>query len=144
MIRITENDIEEIAESYISVFNSEPWNDSWTKEQAVERLTDFFRTPKFEGVMERADGKIAAVLLGRGETYFDGIHFQILEFWVDKAMQRQGIGGRLLEEFIEYLKFKGIYHHFLITLHGECTEGFYEKHGFKADDFLCLMQKHEI
>lgn len=140
MEKITEDKINEIADSYISVFNDEPWNDSWQSEQAIERLTDIFNTPKFDGAVEIINGKIAAVIMGRGEKYFDGVHFQILEFWVDKTMQRKGIGGKLLNEFTNHLKNNEIHNCFLITLRGERTEGFYKKHGYKTDEYLCLMQ----
>lgn len=140
MQKITEENIINIAESFVSAFNGAPWNDNWTIEQAIERLTDIYHTPKFHGGMKIINGKIAAVILGSGERYYDGIHFQILEFWVDKDMHRQGIGGILLDEFTEYLKGKGIYQHFLITLRGAQTEGFYQKHGYETDTNLCIMQ----
>lgn len=139
MEKITKSDINNIADSFVRAFNGEPWNDKWNKDQAIERLTDIFESPKFEGAMELVNGKIAAVIFGRGERYYDGIHFQILEFWVDKSFQRQGIGGKLLEDFVEYLYARDINKIFLITMHGAYTEGFYEKHGFEIDDSLCLM-----
>lgn len=139
MQKITKDMINLIAESFVSVFNNEPWNDSWTKEQALERLSDIFNTPKFDGAVEMKDGKIVAVIMGKGERYYDGIHFQVLEFWVDKDMQRNGIGGKLLDDFRERLKLKGIYKFYLITMRGDSTEGFYIKHGYKINEYLCLM-----
>lgn len=142
MQKITEHMIDLIAESFVSVFNSEPWNDSWTKEQAAERLTDIFNTPKFDGAVEVNGNKISAVIMGQGQRYYDGIHFEILEFWVDKNLQGKGIGGKLLNEFTEHLKNKGISNLYLLTMHGERTEGFYKKHGYTTNECLCLMSKH--
>lgn len=133
--------IDTIADSFVSVFNSEPWNDSWTKEQAAERLTDIYNTPKFEGAVEIADGKIIGAIMGHGERYYDGIHFQISEFWVCKDMQGNGKGRKLLTDFTDYLKSKRIMHHYLITMHDGRTEGFYRNNGYITNEDLCVMSK---
>lgn len=138
---ITKDMINMIAESFVSVFNSEPWNDSWTKEQAVERLTDIYETPKFEGAIEVIEGQIIGVIMGHCEQYYDGLHFHILEFWVNKDMQRNGIGTKLLTDFTDYLKSNKIVNHYLITKHGKNTEGFYKKNGYNANENLCVMSK---
>lgn len=138
---ITKDMINMIAESFVSVFNNEPWNDSWTKEQAAQRLTDIYNTPKFEGAVEIADGKIIGVIMGHGEQYYDGVHFQILEFWVHKDMQGNGIGSKLLTDFTDYLKSKDIYNHYLITLQDKRTEYFYRNNGYNTSNNLCIMSK---
>lgn len=138
---ITKDMINMIAESFVSVFNSEPWNDAWTKEQAAQRLTDIYNTPKFEGAVEIADGKIIGAIMGHGEQYYDGVHFQILEFWLQKDMQENGIGSKLLTDFTDYLKSKDIYNHYLITLQGQKTEYFYRKNGYNTSNNLCIMSK---
>lgn len=138
---ITKDMINMIAESFVSVFNSEPWNDSWTKKQATERLTDIYNTPKFEGAVEISDGKIASVIMGHGERHYNGVHFQILEFWVHIDMQGNGVGSKLLTDFTDYLKSKDIYNHYLITLQGKRTEYFYRKNGYNTNSDLCIMSK---
>lgn len=143
MQKITIDMISFIAESFVSVFNSEPWNDSWTKEQAEERLTDIFNTPKFDGAVEIINGKIAGVIMGKGEQYYNGVHFQILEFWVSKNMRRKGVGSKLLNDFTEHLKSKGIFNTYLITMHDRSTEGFYKFLGYNKNQMLCIMNKAE-
>ncbi|MEW5323804.1 hypothetical protein V2J23_17295 [Geobacillus thermoleovorans] len=49
VVPITTDNLEQCIELYIKVFNSEPWNESWTYETAKERLTDLLHTPKFTG-----------------------------------------------------------------------------------------------
>ncbi len=139
---MTEEMLPALAASFADVFNGAPWYDSWTQAQALERLTDLYHTPKFDGAVEIADGRIISAIMGRGEQYFDGVHFQILEFWVDTALQRQGIGGRLLDAFTAHLYENGIQQCFLLTMRTEQTEGFYRKHGFVTENGMCLMQKN--
>ena len=139
MKKITIDMINKISLSFVRAFNREPWNDSWTFEQAKERLTDIYNTPKFDGMVKIIDGEIAAVIMGNGQSNFDGTNFQILEFWVDTNCQGQGIGGKLLNEFIENLKNQNITKYFLITIHGKKTEDFYIKHGFLTSNDLCIM-----
>ena len=46
-------------------------------------------------------------ILGYISTMFDGDVIEILNFCVDKAYQKQGIGTKLLSHAIDYLKEKG-------------------------------------
>ena len=41
--------IAEYAELFVSVFNAEPWNDSWTKETAQIRIENMMKTGTFIG-----------------------------------------------------------------------------------------------
>ena len=83
------------------------------------------------------DGTRSGRCSGRSEQYFDGDCFQIIELWVEPAAQRQGVGQKLLAELRDMLPEHRFY---LITMHGEATEGFYEKNGFVVQDGLCVMQ----
>lgn len=131
-----------LAQSFAKVFNDEPWNDSWTHQQALERIRDIENTPRFDGVAVIREGKVIAAILGRGEQYYDGEVFQIIEFWVAKKLQCQGIGSRLLADFTAHLKAKGIQRVFLLTMRGERTEGFYQKQGFETSSGMCLMERN--
>ena len=134
---IRETDLPKLAESYMRTFNGAPWWDRWTKRAALQRLTDFYRTPGFFGIGLFQDGDPVGALLGRSEHYFDRRAFQIVELWVETAVQRQGIGQALLAALREEKPEERIY---LITMPGESTEGFYEKNGFIVQDGLCVMQ----
>ncbi len=129
-----------LAESFADTFNAAPWNDSWTHQQALERIENLMETPRFDGAALIRDGKVIAAILGRGEQYFDGVVFQIVEFWVAKDYQHQGIGKRLLADFMAHLKQEGICRVFLLTIRGEATEGFYRKRGFVTQEGMCCME----
>lgn len=133
--------IDDLAVLFVNAFNKEPWNDNWTIEQAKERLIDIINTPKFCGMASYEDKKLVGFIMGKGEQYYDGIHFQILEFCVDNKMQGKGLGRKILKEFIKTLESKGIYKIFLLTLRNEHTEGFYRKNGLVTDENMCLMYK---
>lgn len=133
--------IDELAELFCDVFNAPPWNDSWSVDQAKGRLLDIINTPGFRGMAEYSGDSIVGFIMGHEEQCFDGVHFQILEFCVARNMQRQGIGGRMLAEFTEYLHGCNIVNIYLLTMKGQRTEGFYQKNGFKTSEYMCLMSK---
>lgn len=129
----------EAAKLFANVFNNEPWNDLWTLEQALNRLTDIYNTPHYVGAAHFENGKMAGLIMGRGEVYFDGIHFQIIEFCVDTELQGRGIGRKMLADFRALLKEKGVSYVHLITMRDRRTEGFYSKNGFSTDEGMCHM-----
>lgn len=133
--------IDELAALFADVFNSPPWNDGWSAEQAKNRLLDIINTPKFHGMAEYSGDRIIGLIMGHGEQCFDGVHFQILEFCVARDMQGKGIGGQMIAEFTGYLHRKGICNIYLLTMRGRHTEGFYQKNGFKTSEYMCLMSK---
>ena len=129
-----------LSDSFVKVFNNAPWNDNWKPQQAFERIHNFIETPRFDGAAVIRDGKVIAAILGRGEQYFDGVVFQIIEFWTAKEYQHQGIGKKLLADFMAHLKQEGIRRVFLLTMRGEATEGFYRKRGFVTQEGMCCME----
>lgn len=133
-------DLTRLAESYMRTFNGEPWWDRWDKQTALNRLVDLYCTPGFCGFALWQQGTPLGGILGRSEQYFDGGCFQIIELWVEPRMQRRGWGKLLLDALCAELNRQGIRKLFLITMHGEATEGFYQRYGFSTQDGLCIMQ----
>ena len=43
--------LSEYTELFVSVFNSEPWNDSWTKETAQIRIENMMKTPPYRSAL---------------------------------------------------------------------------------------------
>ena len=60
------------------------------------------------------------------------MQFHLPEFCVKTAAQNKGLGTSLMNELTYELKSKGITHIYLITSHGEKTEGFYSRRGFRT------------
>lgn len=136
---ITEKDLGVMSQLFMEVFNEAPWNDKWTMETAYKRLEAFYKSPGFDGLLQYEDGKLVALILGIAEEYYDGISFRIIEFCVDRKTQRKGYGKKLLTEFKQRLKMKGMKEIFLLTLHGPATEGFYEQNGFRTSSSMIMM-----
>ena len=46
---MTKENIADYAKLYMSVFNSPPWNDSWSEETAVRRISEMMSSETFIG-----------------------------------------------------------------------------------------------
>ncbi len=139
IINMNLDKISEYAKLYISVFNSEPWNDSWTYDSAFTRIKQMMKTETFVGKALYSDNDLKGIIWGQKEQYFNGIHFQIQEFCVKTAEQKQGYGKALLNALENELKACGVTNIFLITSKGEQTEGYYQQRGFLTSDYMVLM-----
>jgi len=96
MIRqLTETDLPEMAELYVSVFASEPWNEQWKLSVVIERLTQFLtgRNSLAYGCFE--SNRLVGFVLGEHLPYLESRHFYIREMCVDSALQGTGIGSKL-------------------------------------------------
>lgn len=138
---LTKEHINEIAEIYVSAFNSEPWNDDWTVETAAKRISQMMNCEGFDGLIASENEKILGMILGNHEYYYNGMHFHIKEFCVDLKLRGKGVGAQLIEEFTRRLVSKGIDEIILFTARGDGTEGFYKKHGFKSFKGVVMMGK---
>lgn len=141
-IKIENMEIENINEYvklFISAFNSEPWNDSWTEETALLRIKSMMLTNTFIGKALYSENELKGFILGQREYYFNGIHFQIQEFCVKQNEQGKGYGKALLNELKSELTSMGVVNIYLITSRGESTEGYYRRRGFITSDNMVLM-----
>ncbi len=124
--------LNDYSELYASVFNAEPWNDSWTLDSAKLRIESFMNDNSFFGMELRDGGVLKGIIFGQWEYYFDGKYFRIVEFCVRTSQQGRGFGKSLLSAFKEKLARLGAVTIFLITQHGERTEGWYTRQGFRT------------
>lgn len=129
----------EYAELFVAVFNSEPWNDSWTKETAIIRIENMMKTATFIGKAIYCENDLKGIIWGQKEQYYNGIHFQIQEFCVKKTEQNKGYGKALLQALKTELSAIGVTNIYLITSKGERTEGYYTKRGFITSNYMILM-----
>lgn len=129
------------SELYIKVFNAEPWNDKWTIETAYKRLNDIYIAPNFEGVIYKEDGKIKGGIFGNFEQFYEGIHYNLREMFIDNDLQRNGIGSKLLNELEERLRKIGVTTIILFTSKGNKTSKFYLKNNFSEWNSMVMMGK---
>lgn len=125
---------------YCSAFNEAPWNDGWSEEAALERLSTFTRIPKFHGLAILMDGEPAAMVCGWGERWAKGWIFLIKEMCVHPNFRRAGLGTNLMAAFECKLMendFQGAY---LETLEGPSVD-FYSSLRFEKLPLVMLRKK---
>ena len=140
----TREDLEKVVHSYIKAFNKEPWNDKWTYETAFKRLSMTMNTQGFYGLIASENNEFLGAIIGNEEIYYDGINFNIKEFWTNYEVESRGIGSKLLEELTKRLNEKDIRNITLFTTRDDKAEGFYERRGFKTINSIVYMQKNII
>ena len=136
--------VAEYAELFVSVFNAEPWNDSWTIETAQIRIENMMRTPTFIGKALYVDNALIGIIWGQKEQYYNGIHIHLQEFCVKTSEQNKGFGSALLKALEKALSETEVADIYLITSKGTKTEGYYSKRGFVSSDSMVLMTKHSF
>ena len=124
--------IADYAELYMSVFNASPWNDSWSEDTAHCRISEMMSADTFIGKAAYIDDVPVGFIIGQREQGDISVQFCLKEFCVRTSEQSKGIGTSLLNALKADLKEQGITHIYLITSHGENTEGFYQRRGFKT------------
>ena len=122
-----------------SVYNSEPWNDGWTDEVALDKLLCFYNSPKFSGYMAYSGTELVGCYVGNIEPYFSGDYFYLKEMFVSVTAQRQGIGAELLKTLKADLHKQGIETVILFTSSQFFPFGFYQKNGFNTMEGMCMM-----
>jgi len=124
---------------FLRAFGGDPWNEPWTTETAGKRLGQFMDTGSFFGLELDEGDELVAFILGQHEQYYDGPRFYIQEFCCGK--QGGGYGSRLLAELEKQLKERGIVRTYLMTIHGDATEGYYQRRGYNTDQDNIWMYK---
>lgn len=142
MIRqLTETDLPEMAELFLSVFNGEPWNEEWDLENARERITIVFKSVNSicSGYFE--NGKLLGFIQGYHRPYQTKRVFCLEEMCVSSTVQRMGIGTKLWDFLEQKLIERGVGSIHLNTLRGSSAEQFYTKQGCMISESIPLMYK---
>lgn len=138
---IKESHLDELALLYVETFNAAPWNDEWTFETARKRLQWMIQTEVSFGLCVYLDGKMCGAVLGATEQFYDGLMFEVKEYWVKNEMRGKGIGSKLFAEMEQCLRDRGVKNMILITARGDATEHFYHKQGMVTDPDMVFMTK---
>ena len=131
--------LKDYVEVFTRAFNAPPWNDGWTEVTAGIRLSQFMSTGTFFGLEMEEDGALIGFICGQREQYYDGPRFYIQEFCC--VRQGGGYGTHLLEKLEDCLKREGVVRTYLMTIHGEATEGYYQRRGYVTDPEAIWMYK---
>ena len=142
IVPITVDNIEQCIKLYISVFNSEPWNETWTIQSAKERLTDLLQTPKFLGFLLYESGDLIGFIAGNSKKSYAGLTFYLAELCINNRIQGKGYGTKLLLSLEDELKKRDIQSLYLLTVNGGAAEAFYLKNGYEINKFRIVMRKN--
>lgn len=134
--KLGKNNLIEIAQLYMEVFNSKPWNEKWSLETAVKRIETFnLETNKYGlGYCIRENNKVIGFIGGLNYFYDQISMFTIEEMCIANEYQKKGIGGNLLFKFEKIIKNKGFNRIELKTLKSSYIEKFYRDRGFFDND----------
>jgi GNAT superfamily N-acetyltransferase len=138
---ITNDDIDEITELYIETYRQEPWNETWKKDIAKERIRDAIECNNTENYSINKDNRIIGVMFGRRNYFIDRKELYIDEYFIEYNNQRKGIGKYFLEYIEKDLKQKNYSNMILLTKKAFPSELFYKKNGFWTSPNMILMYK---
>src|SRR5918998_377445 len=102
-----EDHLDECAHMFMTTFNAEPWNDSYTHDTAKAQLAWHLRVPGFLGLVSVNDG-IVAFAVGYREPMDEGDVFHLSIFCVRPGVHRSGVGTRLLRTLEKNLRQAGV------------------------------------
>lgn len=129
---IKSEDFSTCANILVAAYNGEPWNNTWTKKEALLRIESTMSGFNSRGYVIEKDNEIVSMCLGRIDYYYGNwSQFCIDEFNVMPSAQGSGIGKNLLLFVSNTLKNEKINRIFLMT-GGEQAAKFYTKNGFVA------------
>ena len=142
IVPITVDNLEQCMELYISVFNSEPWNETWTHQSAKERLTDLLQTPKFLGFLLYEKGDLIGFIAGNSKKSYAGLTFYLAELCINNQIQGKGYGTKLLLSLENELKKRDIQSLYLLTANGGAAQAFYLKNGYEINEYRIVIKKN--
>ncbi|KGM95180.1 spermidine acetyltransferase [Clostridium novyi A str. 4552] len=135
--------LKECSKMYPSIFNEEPWKESWTEDIAYKRLKEVYDTPNFFGITYIKDEKIIGAILGNIEHWDIGEKYILKEFFIDSKCQGNGLGRKMLGELEKRLSELSVKSIELNTLMGRSTEGFYSQNGYEVNKQMIVMEKYK-
>ncbi|MCK1994988.1 GNAT family N-acetyltransferase [Peribacillus muralis] len=134
-------DLLKCTETFVQVFNQEPWNDQWSMETAKQYLLDYINTPGFMGIVAVEGKEIIGFIFGAHKLWWSGGEFFINEMCVSIEKQNTGVGSKLLKYLMNELNIERVSNISLLTDRGIPAEAFYKKHGFTEINRLMFLTK---
>ena len=129
--QVNGGDIPALAEAMSEAYSEAPWNEVWTEEKAVRRVSSILGNYGGFGVAAVENGKTIGAALGHTDPYADEDFFFVSELFVIPERKKQGIGRELLKRLESELREKGITVIQLVSI--EHNTGFYRKCGYDGD-----------
>lgn len=138
---IEEDDIEICAELFMQVFSSDPWNEEWSIVFANERLSHFYQSKGFFGVLAEEQNSVVGFALGNTEPFYFGSMFYLREMCIKTKLQNKGVGKEILKALEDELLTKKINRIYLTTERDIPAASFYQKNGFNYSEKMGFYAK---
>lgn len=136
---IKNSDLRNCARLFQRAFAEEPWNETWTYEQAYSRLDELMSSKAAMGYVVYDEDILVAMILGRQMTYMDKRELWIDELCVNQDYQGYHLGSQLLDYTKQECIKQNIHGMVLNTVKGFLSEVFYRKNGFYENiSLVCL------
>jgi len=139
--KMKQEDVSACADIMCSVYNNEMWRCRWSKEVAIEYLTDFYNMEKFVGYVVEAEGEILGGLFAHEKVWWNNSEVFVEEMFVKPEHQGKGYGTLLLKEVEKYIGEKGLAGITLSTNRYAPAPLFYKKNGFVDCEHVLFMCK---
>lgn len=139
--KMEKSHIEACADIMCSVYNNEMWQCRWSKEKAVEYLTDFFNMEKFVGYVAEDGHEIIGGIFAHEKVWWNNSEIFVEEMFVKPEYQRKGYGTLLLKQIEAYIKENGLAGITLSTNKYAPAPDFYQKNGFSVCEHIIFMAK---
>jgi len=102
------SDLKQCVPIFIKVYAKSPYNEHWSKNDAVKRLKSVYKGNKTYCFTAKLDNQVIGFILGRDYQWYDGKRVFLEELVVSEEFRRKGVGTLLWNAFENRLKSRGV------------------------------------